>query len=73
MLDNNTLTTCWTITAADDSVYEDDTEMVTLTLEISSQSGGVTLGDPRTTDVSVMDTDGKNKLWTALSYVYHYY
>ena len=59
-LDSNTLTTCWTITATADNVYEDDTEMVTLTLVISSQSGGVTLGDPSTTFVGVTDNDGKN-------------
>ena len=57
MLDSNSPIACWTITATDDNVYEDDTEMVTLTL--MSMTEGVTLGDPSTTVVSVMDTDGK--------------
>ena len=60
MLDSTTQSpmNCWTITATDDSVYEDDTEIVTLTLVITSQTGGVTLGEPRTTAVSVTDNDG---------------
>ena len=73
MLDSNTLTACWTITATDDNVYEDDTEMVTLSIVISSQSGGVALEDPSTTVVTVVDTDGKNKTWTASSHIHYYY
>ena len=60
MLDSTSQTACWTITVFADNVYEDDTETVTLTLAIMSQSGGIRLGDPGTTIVSVMDNDGKN-------------
>ena len=57
MLDSTIQTKCWTVTATNDSVYEDDTELVTLNLVIMSQSGVVTIGDPSTTVVSIMDND----------------
>ena len=61
MLDSTIQTKCWTVTATNDSVYEDDTELVTLNLVIMSQSGGVTLGDLSTTVISIMDNDSKLK------------
>ena len=57
MLDSTSQTNCWTVTATADNVYEDDTEMVTLTL--MTMTGGVTLGNPSTTVVNVLDNDGK--------------
>ncbi len=50
---------CWTVTATDDTIYEVDSQIFTLTLTlVNPSSSDIVLTDPTTTTITVMDDEG---------------